>query len=204
MSIHRTHFTEQVKKDVYTNAERFQKDEHGNIVSPNGTGQIITEDTKVDIGHKPGFESKHEIEFSEKAGLTQKEHDELFSNTGTLQLESSNENRSHKYENHDHNDAMQNVSAYAYSQNSEIAANTYINPSDDNHSGTISIVNAQTGEESTVCSYELPGNSDIDGIEMGNNLDDCYTSDESYSDSYADADSDSSADSADDSDSDSL
>lgn len=186
----RTRFSQQTKDDVRSNAEFLQQDENGNIVSPNGTGQIITNDTPVDIGHKPGFENRYETEFSSKAGLTQKEHDALFSNPGTLQLEPRDENQSHAFENHDHNDAMQNVSAYAYSQDSDIAANTYINPSADGNSGTISVVDAQTGEESIVCSYELPGNGDVDGTDLssGNTLDTCYTSSDEVSDDNADTD----------------
>lgn len=186
----RTRFSQQTKDDVHSNAELLQKDENGNIVSPNGTGKVITNDTPVDIGHKPGFENRYETEFSSKAGLTQKEHDALFSNPGTLQLEPRDENQSHVFENHDHNDAMQNVSAYAYSQDSDIAANTYINPSEDGNSGTISVVNAQTGEESTVCSYELPGNGDVNGADLsgGNNLNACYSSSDEISDDNADTD----------------
>lgn len=186
----RTHFSQQTKDAVHSNAEFLQQDESGNIVSPNGTGQVITEDTPVDIGHQPGFENKYETEFSSKAGLTQSEHDALFSNPGTLQLEPRDENRSHAFENHDHNDAMQNVSSYAYSQDSNIAANTYINPSADGKSGSISVVDAQTGEESTVCSYELPGNGDVDGADLssGNNLEDCYSANTEVSDENTDTD----------------
>lgn len=154
--IHRAPISDDTKEMVWDNAEHNQVDENGQMVSPNGTGEAITEDTKVDIGHKPGFENKHEVEFSEKAGLTQEQHNELFTNPGSLQIEPRGENRSHQFENHDHNDAMQNVSAYAYSQDSNIATNTYIYPSDDGKAGTISVVNAQTGEENTICSYELP------------------------------------------------
>lgn len=186
----RTRFSQQTKDNVRSNAKFLQQDENGNIVSPNGTGQIITKDTPVDIGHKPGFENRYETEFSSKAGLTQKEHDYLFSNPGTLQLEPRDENQSHVFENHDHNDAMQNVSAYACSQDSDIAANTYINPSADGNSGTISVVDAQTDEESIICSYELPGNGDVEGADLsgGNNLDSCYSSGDEISDDNANAD----------------
>ena len=51
----RTRFSQQTKDNVRSNAEFLQQDENGNIVSSNGTGQIITKDTPVDIGHKPGF-----------------------------------------------------------------------------------------------------------------------------------------------------
>lgn len=195
--IHRAPISDDTKEMVWENAEHNQVDENGQMVSPNGTGAVITEDTKVDIGHKSGFENKHEVEFSEKAGLTQEQHNELYTNPGTLQIEPRGENRSHQFENHDHNDAMQNVSAYAYSQDSNIAANTYINPSDDGKSGTISVVNAQTGEESTVCSYELPGNNeetDASSIEANITGSDAHEDDAventSDDDSYDDSDDD--------------
>ncbi len=156
--IKRATLSQETKDRVHDYAARTQMDENGQMVSPNGTGKVITEDRKVDIGHREGFENRNEIEFSEKAGLTQEQHNDLFTNPGTMQIEPRDENRSHLYESKDHNDAMQNVSAYAYSQDSEIAANTYINPSEDGKSGAISVVNAQTGEESTVCTYDLSGN----------------------------------------------
>lgn len=198
--IHRAPISKWKREAVERNAEYTQNDGNGNIVSPNGTGKVMDENVKTDIGHRNGFENRYEVEFSEKAGLTQREHNKMFTNPGTLQLEPSDENRSHKFENKDHNDAMQNVSSYAYSQSSDIAANTYINPSEDGKSGNISVVNAQTGEENTLCSYELPGNSDIEGADLssGNNLDDCCTNSNesevysSYDDANADDDEDAS------------
>ena len=198
--INRAPISQEKKGMVKYNAGFTQNDGNGNIVSPNGTSKVINEDTKVDIGHQHGFENRYEVEFSEKAGLTQSEHNAMFTNPGTFQLEPRDENRSHEFENMDHNDAMQNVSAYAYSQNSDIAANTYINPSEDVNSGTISVVNAQTGEESVVCSYEISGNGDIEGVDLlsGNNLDDCcsnfnesevYSSDDDAN-AYDDGDAD--------------
>lgn len=156
--IKRAPLSQETKERVYDYAARTQMDENGQMVSPNGTGKVISEETKIDIGHRDGFENRYETEFSEKAGLTQEEHNNLFTNPGTLQIEPRDENRSHLYESKDHNDAMQNISAYAYSQDKDIAANTYINPSENGKSGTITVVNAQTGEESTVCTYDLSGN----------------------------------------------
>ena len=157
--IHRAPISAETKEIVWENAKHIQVDENGQMVSPNGTGKSITEETKVDIGHRNEFENRYEVDFSSKAGLTQEEHNELFTNPGTFQIEPHDENISHLYECKNNNEGMQNVSAYAYSQDSNIAANTYINPSDGGKSGTISVVNAQTGEESTVCTYELNDNN---------------------------------------------
>lgn len=175
--IKRSPLTQTVRASVLNNARFTQSDENGNIVSPNETGKVLNKDTKADIGHGNEFENRYEIEYSEKAGLTQADHNKLFTNPGTLQLEPRDENRSHEFECNDQNEAMQNISAYAYSQISDIAENTYINPSEDGRSGTISVVNKQTGEENTVCSYGLPGNGDINGVDLssGNSLDGCYS-----------------------------
>lgn len=162
--IKRAPLSQETKDMVHDYATRTQMDENGQMVSPNGTGKVISEETKIDIGHRDGFENRYETEFSEKASLTQEEHNDLFTNPGTLQIEPRDENRSHQFENKDHNDAMQNVSAYAYSQDKYIATNTYINPLEDGKSGTISVVNAQTGEESMLCTYDL---SESEAVESG-------------------------------------
>jgi len=194
--IHRAPVTEEAKDMVRENAERTQINENGEMVSPNGTGKVITDDTKVDIGHKPSFENRYEVEFSSKAGLTQEQHNELFTNPGTFQLEPHDENISHVYECKDKNEGMANVSAYAYSQDKSIAANTFINLSEDSKAGTISVVN-ENGEESTICSYELPGNGNVEGIDLtsGNNLDDAYAcTTDSSADESANVDTDDEAD----------
>ena len=169
--IHRAPISENTKEMVHNNAARTQINENGEMVSPNGTGKVITDDTKVDIGHDHSFENRYEVEFSSKAGLTQEQHNQIFTNPGTMQIEPQDENRSHQYENKNHNDGMQNVSAYAYSQDKNIAANTFINPSEDGKSGTISVID-ENGQENTICSYALPGNSDVEGANLssGNDL----------------------------------
>lgn len=186
--IKRAPLSQETKDMVHDYAARTQMDENGQLVSPNGTGKVISEETKIDIGHRDGFENRYETEFSEKAGLTQEEHNDLFTNPGTLQIEPRDENRSHQFENKDHNDAMQNVSAYAYSQDKDITANTYINPSEDGKSGTISVVNAQTGEESMLCTYDL---SESEAVESGTATD---TVAEADTDADIDADVDDDAD----------
>ncbi|MCR4801794.1 MAG: HNH/ENDO VII family nuclease [Lachnospiraceae bacterium] len=143
------------KEQIDRNANLFQRNENDDIVSPNGTGKIITSDVPTHYGHVSGFENRIEIQFSEQAGLTQKEHNEMFTNPGQFQKEPAAENIKHTFENHDLNDAMQNVAAYAYCEDSSIAERTFINPPEHgNTTGTISIVNAQTGIETTLATYE--------------------------------------------------
>ena len=105
--------TKSVSGQVRANAAFTQQDENGQVVSPNGTGQVIDGNVQTDIGHVSSFENKYEVKYSEKAGLTQQAHNQMFSNPGQFQVEPSRENRSHAFENHDENDAMMNISAYA-------------------------------------------------------------------------------------------
>ena len=107
--IHRAPISQETKDRIYEYAERTQINENNELVSPNGTGQLITTDTRVDIGHKEGFENRYEVEFSSKAGLTQEQHNILFSNLGTFQLELHDENISHNFECKDKNEGMANV-----------------------------------------------------------------------------------------------
>lgn len=179
-AISRAYIPKGNRQMIYNNARIFQTDSDGNMLSPNGTGKIITENTNTHIGHVPSFENKYEVEFSTKAGLTQAEHNKMFTNPGQFQIEPAEENISHEFENHDYNDGMQNVMAYACAEDKNIAARTYINPSQDGQSGYISVVNAKTGEESHVCDYgtptttnttttTIPGCESINGMEFGSN-----------------------------------
>ena len=193
--IHRAPISAETKEMVWENAKHIQVDENGQMVSPNETGKVITEETKVDIGHRNEFENRYEVDFSSKAGLTQEEHNELFTNPGTFQIEPHDENICHLYECKNNNEGMQNVSAYAYSQDSSIAANTYINPSEDGKSGTISVVNARTGEESTVCTYDLNDNNEVNSVtnscdsnNVENTVSTAQTNDESIEDTDDDSD----------------
>ena len=182
--IHRAPISQETKDRIYEYAERTQINENNELVSPNGTGQFITTDTRVDIGHKEGFENRYEVEFSSKAGLTQEQHNILFSNSGTFQLEPHDENISHDFECKDKNEGMANVTAYACSQDKNVASNVYINQSEDRKSGTLSTFD-ENGMESTLCTYELPGNGDIHGanLESGNNLNNVDTNSDYLSES---------------------
>ena len=106
--IKRAPMTKNVSGQVRANAAFTQQDENGQVVSPNGTGQVIDGNVQTDIGHVSSFENKYEVKYSEKAGLTQQAHNQMFSNPGQFQVEPSRENRSHAFENHDENDAMMN------------------------------------------------------------------------------------------------
>ena len=154
MSIHRAPISAEKNEMIHDYADRTQRNENGQLVSPNGTGQVMESPSDAQIGHQNSFENRYEIEFSEKAGISQEKHNELFTNPGQFQMEPSKENASHKFENHDHNDGMQNVSAYAASEDKGIASNMYINPpSNENEQWSISIVNAETGEESQLSTF---------------------------------------------------
>ncbi len=203
--IDRAPIPQETRDKVHEYASRTQMNENNEMVSPNGTGKIITDDTKVDIGHQYGMENRYEVEFSSKSGLTQEQHNELFTNPGTFQIEPHDENISHEFECKDHNDGMANVTAYACSQDKDIAANVYINPSEDGMSGTLSTFD-ENGVESTLCTYELPGNGEAEGadLESGNDLSstDVSTDGSTESDSDANASDNGDSDSSSDNDSD--
>lgn len=173
--IKRAPISQKGKDMVWNIAQYTQNDGNGNLISPNGTGKKI-DHSNANMGHPNGMENHHEIEFSESAGITQKQHNQIFGNPCTFQLEPSDENKSHLYECKEHNEGMQNVTAYAASQNRELAENIFINPSG-NGRGTISVQNQETGEFVTLSTYDCPGNSNIEGVDLdsGNDLDDCYS-----------------------------
>ncbi len=112
-------------------ASSVQRDtETGAIVSPNGTKEIIdlSERSSWDFGHAPGFEKRHIEQYAEKVGLTQEEVSSIINNPGIVRPEPRFENRPHFFEVQDTNDAMQNISAYLSSQDSNIAEHTIIDP----------------------------------------------------------------------------
>lgn len=152
--IKRAPMTKNVSGQVRANAAFTQQDENGQIVSPNGTGQVIDENVQTDIGHVNSFENKYEVKYSEKAGLTQQEHNQMFSNPGQFQVEPSRENRSHAFENHDENDAMMNISAYACGEDRDIASRTMIIPPENGSDmGTLAVKNAKTGEMEPIATF---------------------------------------------------
>lgn len=188
--VHRAPILQDTKDRTHKYAERIQMNENNELVSPNGTGQVITKNAKVDIGHRESFENRYEVEFSSRAGLTQEQHNAIFTNPGTFQLEPHDENISHEFECKDKNEGMANVTAYACSQDKNVAANVYINPSEDGKTNTLSTFD-ENGVESTLCTYELPGNGDVEGanLESGNDLTDMEVSTDDSSESDADANS---------------
>lgn len=152
--INRAPMTKSVSGQVRANAAFTQQDENGQIVSPNGTGQVIDGNVQTDIGHVNSFENKYEVKYSEKAGLTQQEHNQMFSNPGQFQVEPSRENRSHAFENHDENDAMMNISAYACGEDRDIASRTMIIPPENGSDmGTLAVKNAKTGEMEPIATF---------------------------------------------------
>ena len=152
--INRAPMTKSVSGQVHANAAFTQQDENGQIVSPNGTGQVIDGNVQTDIGHVNSFENKYEVKYSKKAGLTQQEHNQMFSNPGQFQVEPSRENRSHAFENHDENDAMMNISAYACGEDRDIASRTMIIPPENGSDmGTLAVRNAKTGEMEPIATF---------------------------------------------------
>ena len=152
--INRAPMTKSVSGQVRANAAFTQQDENGQIVSPNGTGQVIDGNVQTDIGHVNSFENKYEVKYSKKAGLTQQEHNQMFSNPGQFQVEPSRENRSHAFENHDENDAMMNISAYACGEDRDIASRTMIIPPENGSDiGTLAVRNAKTGEMEPIATF---------------------------------------------------
>ncbi len=152
--INRAPMTKSVSGQVRANAAFTQQDENGQIVSPNGTGQVIDGNVQTDIGHVSSFENKYEVKYSKKAGLTQQEHNQMFSNPGQFQVEPSRENRSHAFENHDENDAMMNISAYACGEDRDIASRTMIIPPENGSDmGTLAVKNAKTGEMEPIATF---------------------------------------------------
>ena len=152
--VNRAPMTKSVSGQVHANAAFTQQDENGQIVSPNGTGQVIDGNVQTDIGHVNSFENKYEVKYSEKAGLTQQAHNQMFSNPGQFQVEPSRENRSHAFENHDENDAMMNISAYACGEDRDIASRTMIIPPENGSDmGTLAVRNAKTGEMEPIATF---------------------------------------------------
>ena len=152
--IKRAPMTKNVSGQVRANAAFTQQDENGQVVSPNGTGQVIDGNVQTDIGHVSSFENKYEVKYSEKAGLTQQAHNQMFSNPGQFQVEPSRENRSHAFENHDENDAMMNISAYACGEDRDIASRTMIIPPENGSDmGTLAVKNAKTGEMEPIATF---------------------------------------------------
>lgn len=196
MAVKRAPLTSQQRERVWNIANVIQRDENGNFISPNGTGEIITSDTKVDIGHRSEFENRYEVDFSNKMGLTQEQHNNLFTNPSTMQIESSAENRSHEFECEDENEALANITAYVVGENHDVASRVMINPPGEGETlGSLSAVNAQTGEESILTTFEWE--SYEPDYSQGNSMEDFgseineATYNEGYSETYSDDDNNS-------------
>lgn len=129
-------------------AMKVQVNENGQLISPN-TGRAIEPGEKLDKGHQKYFENRYERNFSEKTERTQQQHNAMFTNPGTFQLEPSNENRSGQYECKNENDAMQNLVGYAGAEDKDLAAHMFINPSE----GIITYENPETGSSNILCTY---------------------------------------------------
>ena len=154
-SIHRNH-TMKTHQAVEERAKHTQINSEGQMVSPNGTGQVITDDTKTHDGHINGMEFKYQKEFSEKNNLSQEEHDNIFEKASFYQKEPADENFSHKFEEKDHNEGMQNVTMAAFGEDRSVGQNIFITQNEDRSAGTIDYINPETGEVMNISEYTLP------------------------------------------------
>jgi len=85
-----------IRNDVRAEVERrAQKNEEGQFLDAN-TGKPI--EGKYDLGHKPGYEHRREVEKAESEGLTQEEFNDRMNNPDYYQIEDPSENRSHAHE----------------------------------------------------------------------------------------------------------
>lgn len=126
-SIHRFPFSGELKSTVEKNALILQRDEDGNIVSPNGTG-VKLDEVDTNGGHTHGNEFRYQKSFAELYGMTQTEFEEpsMFGNPALFHIEPESENKSHHFEEKNYSEGMANVTMYAAGQKSDIMGNLYV------------------------------------------------------------------------------
>ncbi len=126
-NIHRPPFSGPLKTAVEKNALILQRDDDGNLVSPNGTGVKLSE-VSTNGGHTHGNEFRYQKNFAERYGLTQAEFQSplLFGNPALFQIEPESENKSHHFEEKNNSEGMANATIYAAGQNPEIMGNLYV------------------------------------------------------------------------------
>lgn len=155
------HHNQETHEEIEEKAKHTQLNADGQMVSPNGTGKLITSDTKTHDGHIKGMEFRYQKEFSEKNNLSQEEHDNIFEKSSFYQKEPADENFSHKFEEKDHNEGMQNVTMAAFGENHSIGEHIFINQNEDRTAGTIDYENPETGEINNLSTYELSSEQTI-------------------------------------------
>lgn len=149
MGNHRSYVRKSTREQIESRAE---KDENGNYIDPN-TKEPIT--GKPHKGHVTGMENRGFLEYSDQAGMSQKELNNTTNHAGLYQLEGGKSNGSHKYEEQDANQTALNTSNYCYLENPEYQKNTYIyRPTKQGEPWTIRVENKNTGENHIVGSFE--------------------------------------------------
>lgn len=149
--IHRPYLRSSTREMIHNNAQYAQTNSKGELIDPN-IGEVL--DGKVQYGHVTGMENRGFVSYAEKSGMTQSELNNITNNSGLYQLESPYGNMSHQSEEQDSNQTALNTAAYCYFEDPSYQELTYINPhGNENESWTISTVNAQSGEESTVGTF---------------------------------------------------
>lgn len=185
--IKRPAFTGKLKALVNKLNAVSQTNSDGNLVSPN-TGAVIPEGTPVDGGHRNGFEFRHQRDFAEGIGMQQKEFNSLFGNPALYQTEPHAENISGRFEEHDHEQGMANVTTYAAFQDNNILKNLYVIQNDD--SDTVCYL---TDEEEMKELYTIPrtdASEDTIDYSHGCNADEIDFSDTNSSSENATAETD--------------
>lgn len=166
MGNHRSYVRKSTREQIESRAE---KDENGNYIDPNTKEPIAG---KPHNGHVTGMENRGFLEYSDKAGMSQKELNNTTNNAGLYQLEDGKSNSGHKYEEQDANQTALNTANFCYLENPEYQKNTYINPpTKEGEPWNLSVKNKNTGEESLVGTFE-PHLSQSSNGTQNNNLDD--------------------------------
>ena len=97
MGLHRPKLRVDTIEQIKANSP---KNEEGKFIDPN-TGNVIPEKEGkqvYDIGHKPGYEHRREVEKAEEEGLTQAEFNDRMNDPNKYHIEDRSENRSRKHE----------------------------------------------------------------------------------------------------------
>lgn len=125
--IHRFPFSGELKSKVEKNAQILQRNEDGDLVSPNGTG-VKLDEVSTNGGHTHGNEFRYQKSFAEMYRMTQSEFESpsMFGNPALFQIEPESENKSHLFEEKNHSEGMANITMYAAGQSSEIMENLYV------------------------------------------------------------------------------
>lgn len=170
MGNHRSYLRKSTREQIESRAE---KDENGNYIDPN-TKEPIT--GKPHNGHVTDMENRGFLNYSDQAGMSQKELNNTTNNAGLYQLEGGKINVSHKYEEQDANQTALNTANYCYLENPEYQKKTYIyRPTKEGEPWTVRVENKNTGEKSLVGSFE-PNLSQSSNQTQNSSLDDFGTS----------------------------